>query len=58
MGLVALTVGCLVLGAYIARHLTGGARIAFFVGAFICIGLNVAVVGASSGRCPTSEIRP
>jgi FtsH-binding integral membrane protein len=43
MGLVALTVGCLVLGAYIGRDLTGGAGIAFFVGAFACIiGLNLA----------------
>jgi uncharacterized protein len=43
MGLVALTVGCLALGAYIGRDLTGGAGIAFFVGAFACIiGLNVA----------------
>jgi modulator of FtsH protease len=43
MGLVALTVGCLALGGYIGRDLTGGAGIAFFVGAFICIiGLNLA----------------
>jgi FtsH-binding integral membrane protein len=43
MGLVALTVGCLALGAYIGRDLPGGAGIAFFVGAFICIiGLNLA----------------
>ena len=43
MGLVALTVGCVALGAYIGRDLTGGAGIAFFVGAFVCIiGLNLA----------------
>jgi len=43
MGLVALTVGCTALGAYIARDLKGGAGIAFFIGAFICIfGLNIA----------------
>jgi FtsH-binding integral membrane protein len=46
MGLVALTVGCLALGAYIGRDLTGGAGIAFFLGAFICIiGLNLASAG-------------
>jgi FtsH-binding integral membrane protein len=43
MGLVALTVGCTALGAYIGRNLTGGAGIAFFIGAFACIfGLNFA----------------
>jgi FtsH-binding integral membrane protein len=48
MGLVALTLGCLALGAYIGRNLTGGVGIAFFVGAFACIfGLNIA---SSRGR--------
>jgi modulator of FtsH protease len=48
MGLVALTVGCTALGAYIGRDLTGGAGIAFFIGAFACIfGLNIA---SSRGR--------
>ncbi len=43
MGLVALTVGCSALGAYLGRNLTGGAGIAFFVGTFACIiGLNIA----------------
>ncbi|HXD67323.1 MAG TPA: Bax inhibitor-1 family protein [Solirubrobacteraceae bacterium] len=43
MGLVALTVGCLALGAYIGRDLSGGAGIAFFIGGFACVfGLNVA----------------
>ena len=43
MGLVALTVGCVALGAYIGRDLTGGTGIAFFVGAFVCIiGLHLA----------------
>jgi modulator of FtsH protease len=37
MGLVALTVGCTALGAYIGRNLTGGTGIAFFIGAFACI---------------------
>jgi FtsH-binding integral membrane protein len=37
MGLVALTVGCLALGAYVGRDLTGGAGIAFFLGAFACV---------------------
>ncbi len=37
MGLVALTVGCTALGAYIGRNLSGGAGIAFFIGAFACI---------------------
>jgi FtsH-binding integral membrane protein len=42
MGLVALTVGCAALGAYLGRDLSG-AGIAFFIGAFACIfGLNIA----------------
>ena len=48
MGLVALTVGCVALGAYIGRDLSGGAGIAFFVGSLLCvIGLNLA---ADRGR--------
>ncbi len=48
MGLVALTLGCLALGAYIGRDLSGGAGILFFIGGFGCIiGLNVA---SSRGR--------
>jgi FtsH-binding integral membrane protein len=43
MGLVALTLGCLALGAYIGRDLSGGWGILFFVASFGCIiGLNVA----------------
>jgi len=43
MGLVALTLGCLALGAYIGRDLSGGIGIAFFVGGLGCVfGLNVA----------------
>src|SRR6478735_3044109 len=43
MGLVALTVGCTALGAYVGRDLGGVAGILFFVGAFACIfGLNAA----------------
>lgn len=43
MGLVALTVGCAALGAYIGRDLSGGAGLVLFIGAFACIvGLNVA----------------
>jgi uncharacterized protein len=43
MGLVAVTVGFTALGAYIGRHLSGGAGILFFIGAFACIfGLNIA----------------
>jgi hypothetical protein len=43
MGLVALTVGCAALGAYVGRDLSGGAGIAFFIGAIACIfGLNIA----------------
>jgi hypothetical protein len=46
MGLVALTVGCLALGAYMGRDLTGGAAIALSVGAVTCvIGLNSASAG-------------
>jgi FtsH-binding integral membrane protein len=43
MGLVALTVGCTALGAYVGRNLTGGTGIAIFIGALACVvGLNVA----------------
>jgi modulator of FtsH protease len=48
MGLVALTVGCAALGAYLGRNMTGGTGIVFFIGAFACIfGLNFAT---RSGR--------
>jgi FtsH-binding integral membrane protein len=48
MGLVALTLGCLALGAYIARNFTGGSGFLFFIGAFACIfGLQFA---AARGR--------
>jgi FtsH-binding integral membrane protein len=43
MGLVALTIGALALGAYIGRNLSGGAGLLFFIGAFGSIfGLNIA----------------
>ena len=43
MGLVAFTLVFAALGAYIARDMTGGAGILFFIGAFACIfGLNAA----------------
>jgi FtsH-binding integral membrane protein len=43
MGLVALTIGCLALGAYLGRGLSGGIGIAFFLAGFACvIGLNIA----------------
>jgi len=43
MGLVALTLGFLALGAYVGRDLAGGLGIAFFVAGFAClIGLNLA----------------
>jgi uncharacterized protein len=43
MGLVALTLGCLALGAYIGRDLSGGIGILFFVAGFACIfGLSIA----------------
>jgi uncharacterized protein len=43
MGLVALTLGFLALGAYLGRDLAGGLGIVFFIGGFGClIGLNVA----------------
>jgi modulator of FtsH protease len=43
MALVAVTVGFLVLGAYVGRNLSGGLGIAFFAAGFAClIGLNVA----------------
>ncbi len=48
MGLVALTVGCTALGAYIGRNLSGTTGLLMFIGAFACIiGLNVAT---SRGR--------
>jgi len=47
MGLVALTVGCAALGAYLGRNLSGGVGIACFIAAFACIfGLNVAAARA------------
>jgi FtsH-binding integral membrane protein len=43
MGLVALTLGFLALGAYIGRDLSGGIGILFFIAGFACIfGLNIA----------------
>ena len=43
MGLVALTLGCLALGAYIGRDLNGGWGILFFIAGFACVfALNVA----------------
>ncbi len=48
MGLVALTLGCTALGAYVGRDLKGGVGIFFFIGAFACVfGLNIA---SSRGR--------
>jgi FtsH-binding integral membrane protein len=48
MGLVAVTLAFLALGAYIGRDLSGGAGIAFFLAAFACLfGLNAA---SSRGR--------
>jgi FtsH-binding integral membrane protein len=41
MGLVALTLGCTALGAYIGRNLSGSTGLFLFIGAFACIfGLN------------------
>ena len=43
MGLVALTVGCAALGAYVGRNLSGGAGIVAFIAALACVfGLNAA----------------
>lgn len=43
MGLVALTLGCTALGAYIGRNLSGGTGILLFIGALGCVfGLNIA----------------
>jgi FtsH-binding integral membrane protein len=43
MGLVALTVGCTALGAYIGRDLSGSTALLLFIPAFACIfGLNIA----------------
>ena len=48
MGLVALTLGFLALGAFIGRDLSGGLGILFFIGSFAAIfGLNIA---SSRGR--------
>ena len=41
MGLVAVTLGLLTLGAYLGRNLAGGASIGMFIVGFVCIvGLN------------------
>jgi uncharacterized protein len=41
MGLVALTAGFAALGAYIGRHMNGGAGLPIFIGVFACVfGLN------------------
>jgi FtsH-binding integral membrane protein len=41
MGLVAATLGCLTLGAYLGRHLGGGPSLVCFILGFVClIGLN------------------
>jgi modulator of FtsH protease len=37
MGLVALTVGCTALGAYIGRDLTGATGLLLFIAAFACV---------------------
>ena len=37
MGLVALTVGCTALGAYIGRNLSGGTGLVLFIAAFACV---------------------
>ena len=37
MGLVALTLGCTALGAYIGRNLSGGTGLLLFFAAFACI---------------------
>jgi FtsH-binding integral membrane protein len=43
MGLVAVTLGFLTLGAYLGRHLAEGASIVCFIAGFLCIvGLNFA----------------
>ncbi len=43
MGLVALTLGCAALGAYVGRDLTGGIGIFFLIAMFGCVfGLNIA----------------
>jgi modulator of FtsH protease len=48
MSLVALTVGCAALGAYLGRNLSGGIGLALFIGVFACIfALNFA---AKAGR--------
>jgi modulator of FtsH protease len=48
MGLVAVTIGCAALGAYIGRNLTGGTGLLLFIAAFACIfGLQFA---AARGR--------
>ena len=53
MGLVALTVGCVALSAYMGRDLTGGAAIALSVDAVTClVGLNSA---SPEGRPLTRE---
>ena len=55
MGLVAVTVGCAALGAYIGRDLSGGTGIVAFIAAFACVfGLNA----ASAARARAAGDRP
>jgi hypothetical protein len=60
MGLVALTVGCLALSAYMGRDLTGGAAIGLSVDAVIClVGLNSAsTTGAMTRPTPVRDGLP
>lgn len=58
MGLVALTVGCLALNAYMGRDLIGGAGIALSIGAVIClVGLNSARPTGAIAREPAAPTR-
>ena len=55
MGLVALTLGFLALGAYIGRGLSGGIGILFFVAGFACIfGLSRRSSTSRSTPTPTT----
>ena len=59
MGLVALTLGFLALGAYIGRNMSGGWGILFFIAEFGCIfGLNIASSARERPARDHAALRP
>ena len=59
MGLVAVTVGCAALGAYLGRNLNGGGVLPTFIGAFACVfGLQFAVAARARAARDRAAVRP